>query len=147
MTMIRRSAETLNVHRRNASGRRALRSDALGRDCTTYFIDPSRNLDPDQRDRARKLIRAKMAERVAAAKVAIDQTHRRRAATTRGEREAIAILDRVRAWAGGDYHALEWYQSMPIAALGCRTGEALVEADESAALNDYLDRLALGAYA
>ncbi|WP_255453754.1 hypothetical protein [Paracoccus sp. S-4012] len=32
-------------------------------------------------------------------------------------------------------------------ALGCRTGEDLVQADEGAALQDYLDHLALGAYA
>jgi len=62
-------------------------------------------------------------------------------------REVIEILDRIRDWAGGDVQALAWYRAHPIAALGGRTAESLVKDGRAATVRDWLDSVAVGAFA
>jgi uncharacterized protein (DUF2384 family) len=61
--------------------------------------------------------------------------------------EMLEIVARVADWAGGEKQAMAWYRAEPIPAFGCRTAESLVKDGKAAALRDYLDALAMGAYA
>jgi hypothetical protein len=59
----------------------------------------------------------------------------------------VEIVTRVVPWAGGVQQALAWYRATPIPALGDQTAEAVVKAGQAAAVRDYLDAIAAGAYA
>ena len=54
---------------------------------------------------------------------------------------------RVMEWAGGKEQAMAWYRAQPLPAFGGRTAEALVKDGKAAAVSDYLDHMALGAFA
>lgn len=61
--------------------------------------------------------------------------------------EMSEIIDRVRAWVGGEAPAIAWYRSQRIPALDGRTPEALVKTGRAASVRDYLDHIALGGFA
>lgn len=61
--------------------------------------------------------------------------------------EMLEIVGRVIDWAGGERQALAWYRAEPLPAFGGRTAEALVKEGKAAAVRDYLDEVATGAFA
>lgn len=94
------------------------------------------------------LAKGELALTLGIAREAVYKTARAKSARTQGRlRELLEIVERVTPWAGGRAQALAWYRSVPIAAFGDRTAEALVKSGEAAALRDYLDHLALGGFA
>jgi uncharacterized protein (DUF2384 family) len=62
-------------------------------------------------------------------------------------RDFVEIIERVSEWAGGAQQAVAWYRAEPIPALGDRTAESLVRSGQAQAVRDYIEQVALGAYA
>ncbi len=62
-------------------------------------------------------------------------------------KEMLEIIDRVSNWAGGKDQAMAWYRAESIPELGGRTAEALVKEGRAGDVRNYLDRVALGAFA
>jgi hypothetical protein len=61
--------------------------------------------------------------------------------------EALEIIARIAAWAGGERQAVAWYRAEPIPAFGGRTAESLVKEGMAGAVRDYLDHVAVGGFA
>ena len=61
--------------------------------------------------------------------------------------EMVEIVSRVVDWAGGVPQAIAWYRAEPLPEFGGRTAESLVKDGKAAAVRDYLDGVALGAFA
>ena len=61
--------------------------------------------------------------------------------------ELRRVVDRVSDWAGGPRQALAWCREVGISALGGLTAEELVKTGREAALNAFLDHIAVGGFA
>ena len=95
-----------------------------------------------------RMSRAKLAETVGIAAATLQRSARADAPKTQTRlREALEIVNRVSAWAGGPMQAMAWYRAEPIPAFGGRTAESLVKDGKAAAVRDYLDGVALGGFA
>ena len=112
------------------------------------FMNAGGVVDVDRVATAFRMSKTQLAHTIGLGHAAISKTDRRTApkAQTRVT-EMLEIINRVRAWAGGEAHAMAWYRSQPIPALDGRTPEALVKAGHAHAVRDYLDHLALGGFA
>lgn len=94
------------------------------------------------------LTKVQLAETVGLASSTLQKAARRDAPRTQARvTEALEILGRIEAWAGGRPQAMAWYRAQPIAALDGRTAEALVKSGQAGAVRDYLDHIALGGFA
>lgn len=69
------------------------------------------------------------------------------AASQRGLREMMEIIDRVTPWAGSPLQAYAWYRSEPIPAFGEMTAEQIIKQGYVDSLRKYLDGIAAGGYA
>jgi hypothetical protein len=97
---------------------------------------------------ALRVSKAGLAETFGIAPVTLQRKVRAAAPKTQTRlREGLEIINRVSAWAGGPVQAMAWYRAEPIPAFGGRTAEALVKEGKADAVRNYLDSVALGAFA
>jgi uncharacterized protein (DUF2384 family) len=89
----------------------------------------------------------RLAETFGIAPVTLQRKARADAPKTQARlREGLEIVNRVSDWVGGQIQAMAWYRAEPIPAFGGRTAELLVKEGKAAAVRDYLDRVARGAF-
>ena len=133
-----------------ASGANKARSIELSLDkpLAVLALDKLGRVDLDLVTRAFHITKGQLAETVGLAPSTLQKAARRDAPKTQARvTEALEILGRIEAWAGGRPQALAWYRAQPIAALDGRTAEALVKSGKAAAVREYLDHIALGGFA
>lgn len=97
---------------------------------------------------ALRMSKAGLAKTLGIAPVTLQRKVRAAAPKTQTRlREGLEIINRVSGWAGGPVQAMAWYRAEPIPAFGGRTAEALVKEGKAEAVRNYLDTVALGAFA
>jgi hypothetical protein len=112
------------------------------------FLTPEGLVAIDVLARELRLTKASLAASIGLAEETLQRNVRVNAPKTQQRlREMLEILSRVAPWAGGLPQALGWYRGQGIPALGQQTAEALVKKDQASAVREYLDALAIGAFA
>lgn len=105
-------------------------------------------VDIDAVAKAFGLSKTQLAETLGVSREAFYKRARIEAPKTQARlREMLEILGRILNWAGTKEHAMAWYRSQPVSALGGRTAESLVKSGEATMVRDYLDHIAVGGYA
>jgi len=127
----------------NGSGHSGRQGFALGR-----FFNRDGTIKLDRVTSDFRMSKGQLAQTVGLAPESLYKTSRAKAQKTQTRMiEMLEIVNRVSAWAGGQEQAMAWYRAEPIPALGDRTAESLVKSGQAAAVRDYLDAIATGAFA
>ena len=105
-------------------------------------------VDVDRITESFGMSKAKLAETVGVRPATLQRSARASSPKTQTRLvEMVEIVSRVVDWAGGVPQAIAWYRAEPLPEFGGRTAESLVKDGKAAAVRDYLDGVALGAFA
>jgi uncharacterized protein (DUF2384 family) len=114
----------------------------------TTFIDEDGRVAIERAAKTFGMSKGQFAETAGLSTETLHRTKRAHAPKTQARvREVVEIITRVGKMAGGPYQAMAWYRAEPIPAFGGRTAESLVKDGKATAVRDYLDSVALGAFA
>ena len=121
---------------------------ARGGKSLASFVAEGGKVDFEQVSRTYRMSKLQLAETAGLGKTTVTKVERRDSPKAQSRMtEMLAILVRVRGWAGSEAQAMAWYRAEPIPALDGRTAEALVKSGQANAVREYLDHLALGGFA
>ncbi len=117
-------------------------------DLLSEVYEANGTIQPDRLSGRLRVTRLQLAAALGLSRDAVTKQARLQAPKTQARlRDAVEILNRVRAWAGSDEAAFAWYRSAPLPSFGDLTAEDLVKQGRAEAVKRHISRIAAGGHA